>query len=84
MSGWIETKDQLPEEGQEVTIYMQSGQILQVVKDKHFCGGWKQPNCCGWEMITWHPDSITHWRPEIIQRPSMTGPQDAPWMTVKC
>ena len=81
MDGWISTKDRLPDEGQEVTVRMRNGQINQVVKDKHYCGGWKQVNCQGWEIVTWHADSITHWRPEVISRPSNTGPADAPWMT---
>ena len=81
MNGWIETKERLPEEGQEVTVRMIHGQIMQVVKDKHYCGGWKQVNCQGWEIVTWHADSITHWRPEVFTRPSKNGPADAPWMT---
>lgn len=81
MSGWIRTKDRLPEEGQEVTVRMSHGQIKQVVKDNHYCGGWKQVNCQGWEIVTWDAGSITHWRPEIFERPEMKGPKDAPWMT---
>ena len=81
MNGWTATKDRLPEEGQEVTVRMNHGQIAQVVKDSHYNGGWKQVNCQGWEMVTWHADSITHWRPEVFERPSKTGPKDAPWMT---
>lgn len=81
MSGWIATKEKFPEEGQEVTVRMDHGQIRQVVKDKKYAGGWKQVNCAGWECVTWHADSITHWRPEIFERPKHTGPKDAPWMT---
>ena len=80
MDAWIATKDRMPENEQEVTIFMQPGQIKQVVRDKTFCGGWKQANCAGWELVTWHADSITHWRPDVFARPSMTGPSDAPWM----
>ena len=71
--GWVSTKDQLPQEGQEVTIRMMHGQIRQAVKDKGYAGGWRQPNCAGWEIVTWHGDTITHWRPEIFERPSKDG-----------
>lgn len=69
MNGWISTKDRLPEEGQEVTARMSHDQIRQIVKDKHYCGGWKQRNCAGWEIVSYYEDSITHWRPEIFERP---------------
>jgi len=71
--GWIATKDQLPQEGREVTIRMMHGQIRQAVKDKGYAGGWRQPNCAGWEIVTWQGDIITHWRPEIFERPSKDG-----------
>lgn len=71
--GWIATKDQLPQEGQEVTIRMVHGQIRQAVKDKGYAGGWRQPNCAGWEIVTWRGDTITHWRPETFDRPSKDG-----------
>jgi len=80
-TGWILTTERLPDEGQEVTIRMMHGQIKQVVKDKNYSGGWKQPNCQGWEHVSWHASTITHWRPEIFDHPTRTGPEDAPWMS---
>lgn len=80
MNGWIDCKDRLPDEGQEVTVRMDHGQIRQVVKDKRYSGGWKQVNCFGWECVSFDAGSITDWRPEIFERPCKTGPDDAPWM----
>lgn len=80
---WISTKNQLPAEGQEVTALLNHGQISQVVKDKHYAGGWKQVNCMGWESVSHYSNTITHWRPEIFVRPNKTGPDDAPWMALK-
>lgn len=69
MSGWISTQDAMPEEGQEVTVCMSHGQIRQVVKDKYYAGGWKQPNCSGWESVTLYSKGVTHWRVERIEPP---------------
>ncbi len=69
MSGWVSTKDGMPSEGQEVTVRMSQGQIRQIVKDASYAGGWKQRNCQGWELVSWYPESITHWRPEIFEHP---------------
>jgi|GEM_PF-5614923 len=79
MNGWISTKDAMPDEGQEVTVRMDHGQIRQVVKDKTYMGGWKQVNCSGWECVSTYARTITHWRPEIFERPDCSGPEDAPW-----
>ena len=80
MNGWIDATNELPNEGLEVTVRCLHGQIKQVVKDKGYSGGWKQVNCFGWECVSFDPSFITNWRPEIFQRPKMTGPKDAPWM----
>lgn len=79
-SGWIEATKAQPAEGQEVTVRMSHGQIRQVVKDSRYSGGWKQVNCQGWECLSFDPSSVSHWRPEIFERPSTIGPTDAPWM----
>lgn len=79
-NGWISINDSLPDEGREVTVRIIHGQIRQVVKDSRYSGGWKQVNCYGWEAVSSCPGVITHWRPEIFERPSKTGPDDAPWM----
>jgi len=81
MNGWISTKERMPENGQEVTVRMNHGHILQVVRDSHYVGGWKNVNHQGWELVTLDHACITHWRPEVFNRPSKTGPKDAPWMT---
>lgn len=80
MNAWIKTEDQMPENGQEVTALMDHGQIRQIVRDTHYSGGWKQVNCQGWECVSFDPRTITHWRPEVFERPTMRGPKDAPWM----
>jgi hypothetical protein len=81
--GWISVKDEMPQEGQEVTVRMDHGQIRQVVRDKKYAGGWKQVNCTGWECVAFDSEAITHWRHEIFERPYRAGPEDAPWMTAK-
>jgi hypothetical protein len=78
---WTKTADGYPENGREVTVRMSHGQIRQVVRDTTYSGGWKQVNCQGWECVSHDPSSITHWRPEIFERPDCKGPADAPWMT---
>ena len=69
MNGWIKTKHQLPEDGQEVTIYMRNGQIKQVVRDTDYVGGWKQMDYQGWVFVTWNADNVTHWRSQIFDLP---------------
>ncbi|HBG06305.1 MAG: hypothetical protein A2075_12105 [Geobacteraceae bacterium GWC2_58_44] len=77
---WISVEDRLPKEGTEVTVYMIGGAIRQVVKDKRF-GGWKSPNCGGWQQET--SAFITHWTRAKLVRPVggswAGGPDDAPW-----
>jgi hypothetical protein len=77
---WIRVDDRLPKEGEEVTVYMIGGEIRQVVKDKRF-GGWKSPNCGGWQQET--NAFITHWTRSKLKRPAdgswCNGPDDAPW-----
>jgi hypothetical protein len=79
---WISVDDKLPKEGTEVTVYMIGGAIRQVVKDKRF-GGWKSPNCGGWEQVT--SSFITHWTRAKLKRPVggswANGPDNAPWHT---
>lgn len=81
MSAWIKAEDQMPENGQEVTALLDHGQIRQIVRDTQYSGGWKQVNCNGWECVSFDPRTITHWRPDVFERPTMSGPKDAPWMT---
>jgi hypothetical protein len=79
MTEWISVKDSLPPEGVEVLVYLLSGKIKQVVRDKRY-GGWKEPSCAGWENA---PNQfITHWA-NPLKRPAdgawNCGPDDAPW-----
>lgn len=80
MAKWISIKERLPKDGEEVTVYLLSGQVKQAVRDSRF-GGWKQPNCAGWEQAG--GIAITHWTRAKLQRPSdggwACGPTDAPW-----
>ena len=80
MSSWIKTADKMPEEGQEITARLSHGQIRQLVRDSRYSGGYKQVNCRGWECVSFDPRTVTHWRPEVFDRPEQTGPDDAPWM----
>lgn len=78
--GWIPAAELMPADGQEVTVMTNHGQVRQIVRDARYSGGWKQVNCQGWECVSFDPTYVTHWRADIVARPKMTGPKDAPWM----
>lgn len=80
---WVSVKDSLPPEGAEVSVITLEGRIVQAVKDRHFVGGWKRPNCMSWECLSMHKDDVKFWHPSVLQRPPEHGfaqaPEDAPW-----
>lgn len=66
---WISVEDALPAEGQEVTAYLDLGQVRQIVRDSMYSGGWRQANCTGWELVSHWPSTVKYWRAEIFERP---------------
>ena len=80
MSEWISVDEMFPEDGEEVTVYGWDCQVRQVVRDSKYSGGWKQPNCTGWECVSFSSGLITHWMRHKVVRPDGSGgPKDAPW-----
>lgn len=80
MAEWVSVDEKFPDDGEEVTVYCCDCQVRQVVRDSKYAGGWKQPNCTGWECVSLSSHFIIHWMRHKVPRPSGSGgPKDAPW-----
>ncbi len=74
---WYNIHERQPEQGQIVTLYMSHRQMRQAVCDKGYSGGFKMPNCAGWECVGQHWGWM--WSPCYVPPPS---PEESKWREI--
>jgi hypothetical protein len=74
---WICVKDQLPADGEIVLTHSWDNRKRLVTRDSTWAGGWKQPNCKGWESVSTRDNYITHFlRVYVPPVPPLDSPTD--------
>jgi hypothetical protein len=71
---WYNIHEKQPEEGQIVSLWFSHRQIRQAVRAPEYSGGFKMPNCAGWECVGHHWGWM--WSPQYIPEPT---PEERKW-----